>query len=909
MRAYPKLVRTARTAFALLLAFAVPVNAETTTDPLWYLFSTYVVAPDARAVQAGGDGSVDSKKLAGLQADLTLLAEGFESFRDDGQVRESLAKLEPQIAPELKPFFKDRASSLDAIYRTLAVVDYTWALRFPEPPCAPVQARRQLLDGRDGLFQDKSGQASAWLVSLLGSDAVGKSAAQALDQASSKTKLTPAEYERRRALIRKLSLALESDKAVGAARSKLYCSRASAFEELASFHRDRGEVAVLASRSVAQAAPEQSVFILVSGSHRSAATLLKTKFGPVLLADASAVQGDEHPRIYAYSSGAKPIDATATVARRDSRLGLATLTYSEDLVRPALMLAATPAAHHDLVNALGHTMVSGPWTKTSGLVTKTDLGGFQTDAAVSTDFTGGPVLNDGGEVVGLLVSRPADTEEGRWPVAVSATTIALWLEGAAVAAAPTSESIADDGTAALISRARPDNPSGLTVASIPDPPAGNIVCMKYCESYSSPSRSYSLGGSSYDQGSAELGQAIGKLGAVLILKGIPALFRGIGKLFKGSGESSVTVNGMTRATTAKVSPPPKKEEPPLPPDPVLSVSVTTARTSDAVIFTARVTGNRNDLKLDGINIDFTINETESATATTDSTGIAVLTVKNPHSQRALNKLDEESAKHPWLTNASSHVTKQGACEVTLIGATIAVATYVAVRAPIVVMTAGGLALKAPKPAVVKACLGIAGATTAAAAAACTSMLGEDSSKRTLPAPKSDGKEVVPTPGMKTDSVPPARKGDDLVKAKSDSAHDDLKKAEQDNAGEEGSIPPKDMTGPADPGAEPPEEEPQKSGDSSNSLNEAQQKKLADFQKNLPKSADRVTVRDLPNGGKALQADVPARNIPGSFARYEKQIDAMGNTTSFTKTTFGPDGRIIHVRVTEGLEKKLFWPEP
>ncbi|PIR19666.1 MAG: hypothetical protein COV48_00710, partial [Elusimicrobia bacterium CG11_big_fil_rev_8_21_14_0_20_64_6] len=249
-------MRTARAAVALLLAFAVPIRAETTTDPLWYLLSTYVLAVDQKAVAVEGEGVVDAKGLASLQADLLLLSDGFEGFRDEAQVKETLARLEPRMSPELKPFFKDRASSLDAIYRTLAVTDYTWAQRFPEPPCAPADARRRLLDSRDGLFQTEKGEASPWLVALLGPRAEGKSAAQALDQASSKSKLTAAEYEKRRAQVRKLTLALASDKAVGAVRTKLYCSRAAAFEDLASYHRQKEEGSTLASRSGVRTQPE-----------------------------------------------------------------------------------------------------------------------------------------------------------------------------------------------------------------------------------------------------------------------------------------------------------------------------------------------------------------------------------------------------------------------------------------------------------------------------------------------------------------------------------------------------------------------------------------------------------------------------------------------------------------------------
>lgn len=753
-------MRKARTALALLIAFAIPIRAETTTDPLWYLLSTYVLAPDEKAVQAEGEGPADAKGLAKLQSDLLLLSDGFESFRDEAQVKETLARLESRMSPELRPFFKDRASSLDAIYRTLAVTDYTWARRFPEPPCAPIEARRKLWDSRDGLFQTEKGEASPWLVSLLGPRAEGKSVEQALDQASAKTKLTGAEYEKRRAHIRRLTLALAADKAVGSARSKLYCSRAADFEDLAAAHRHQGDVSTLASRAAVRAAPERSVFVVVWNSRRAAATLVDTKAGPVLLTDAAIVQDTDHPQLFAYSEKTKPIELKATVTRRDADLGLAVLTYSEDQAHPALPLADTAPSKNDLVTAIGHTEVSGLWTKTTGLVTKSDPETFQTDAAVSFDFSGGPVLNEAGEVAGVLVLRPADTEEGRWPVAVPAAAISNWLDGAAIAAAPAAEVIEDAGTAAVLSRTRPAalTETGLGAWNIPNlpppPPSPRGVCVSNCGGPSSPRRSYSSysGGSSSNSGNAELGEALGKLGAVLILEGIPALFRGIGKLFKGTGKPSSP--SAHRSAIAKAEPSVKMEPPKLP-EPVLTLVVTSTRTDEAVIFTARITGNRDDLKLAGITIDFDVNKTESATADTNTSGIAVLTVNNPRSIAALKSLDEESTKHPWLTNASRGITKQGTCEITLIGATVAVAALVAVRAPVVVMTLGGLALQAPRPQAVKACVGIAGATTAAAAAACTAMLREDLGKPTEP--------MVTTP-MKPDSgTPPYRVPDDLFK--------------------------------------------------------------------------------------------------------------------------------------------------
>lgn len=80
-----------------------------------------------------------------------------------------------------------------------------------------------------------------------------------------------------------------------------------------------------------------------------------------------------------------------------------------------------------------------------------------------------------------------------------------------------------------------------------------------------------------------------------------------------------------------------------------------------------------------------------------------------------------------------------------------------------------------------------------------------------------------------------------------------------------------------------------------SLTPAQLDNLNRFQQRLPKNSSPVRLYELPNNGKAFQADVFARNIPGSFATYEKQVDADGITTLFTKTTYAADGSIVHVK--------------
>lgn len=628
-------MKAARAALALLLAVAIPVRAETTTDPLWFLLSTYVLAPDARAAEAGSDGPADAKGLAALQSDLLVLSEGFEGFRDEAQVKETLERLQPRMSPELRPFFKDRRSSLDAIYRTLAVTDYTWAQRFPEPPCAPLEARRRLLAGRDGLFQSKTGEASPWLVSLLGPRAAGQSAEAALDQASSQTRLSGAGYEKLRARIRKLNAALASDKAVGAARAKLYCFRAAAFKDLAAFHRTEEAPLISTSRTVSQT-PEKSVFGVVHDGRIAAAVLVKTRNGTFLVTDAAVVANAEQVRLVALSDNDKPLELKATVIRR-SDSGVAVLAYTDVTARPTLTLADAVPAKDDLVTAVGHTRISGFWTKTSGLVTKAGENNFQTDAAISPEFVGGPVLNEAGEVAGILVLRPAEIEEGHWPIAIPAPTLAKWLDDStySMSASTGTEIIEDAGTAAILSRTRPH---GLTDAGLgdwnipnlpPPPPSPRGVCVSNCGGMSSPSRSYSsYSGGSYSSGNAELGQALGELGAVLILKGIPALFRGIAKLFKGSEKpaSPAIVKSRPAEVIAAPAPPPKPVPPKLAgldlqidPDELIEGESLTA------IATLRFTGDAP--KKNGIRVTFTPSGSKrSYSALTDAAGIAKVTI-------------------------------------------------------------------------------------------------------------------------------------------------------------------------------------------------------------------------------------------------------------------------------------------
>lgn len=117
----------------LLSAASLPVRASDAPapDPLAVLMAQLSAPLDDAASAAPGAPAENSPRLAQIQASLTVAAAGYESLRSPVHAAAAKDLLAAETDPALKPFVKDRDASLDAVYRTLAVVDYTWALRFP----------------------------------------------------------------------------------------------------------------------------------------------------------------------------------------------------------------------------------------------------------------------------------------------------------------------------------------------------------------------------------------------------------------------------------------------------------------------------------------------------------------------------------------------------------------------------------------------------------------------------------------------------------------------------------------------------------------------------------------------------------------------------------------------------------
>lgn len=83
--------------------------------------------------------------------------------------------------------------------------------------------------------------------------------------------------------------------------------------------------------------------------------------------------------------------------------------------------------------------------------------------------------------------------------------------------------------------------------------------------------------------------------------------------------------------------------------------------------------------------------------------------------------------------------------------------------------------------------------------------------------------------------------------------------------------------------------------SKNNLTSDQLKNFQRFRDKFSKEG--VSVKITRENEKIIfRIDVPAKNIPGSFARYEKTIDLFGNTESLIKTTFDGEGQIVHIKV-------------
>lgn len=682
-----------RLVLAALIGFWTPFAqaTEPSFDALSHLLRTYAGPVDEKAVDAASEDvpAESGAQLAKIQSDLSLMAEGFEAFRHPRHAQHALQDLPDHIVPELRPFFKDRDSTLDTVYRTLAVADYTWALRFPEPTCDPRARRNGLLGSKDGLFVDlKSGTLSPWLARLLGPAAYGRTAEDALDRASGKQSLSERDYELLRVKVAKISEALISDKAIGKERSKLYCLRAEAYETLASEHRAAQGAPIEASREsgAADATTKEAASVLLiaiaDGPTRfravGAGVMVETAKGPRVLSDARLAPpaGEDQPALRGFTragdgSLSQPRDFVVERMDQASGVMVGRLEGAEKI--PTLRIARGSVARRDLLRAIGHMSASGAWTVSRGLVTETGGGTFSSDAILGPDMLGSPLLNDSGEVVGLVVLSPGAGA----PAAVYAEHLSRVADGD-LPAARDLEFVASrqTGSASLLSTAMPlvgeiRTPGGGAIeAGLPNSlggvnwsGGGGVGNWRPKSSAGRPSGSYSSSGSSsyssYGSGKSagtEIGEALAPLVEAMIFKGIPALFRGIGSLFKSKPRASTSTPRRAAAQESAR----EAEKPPEPPKITgltLTVTPDEGLEGETLTATAVLSFSGDKPKRDGINVVFTNDATgriifpnnqAAYSAPTDASGKATisfeLNASHRERERPFDELKDEERR-------------------------------------------------------------------------------------------------------------------------------------------------------------------------------------------------------------------------------------------------------------------------
>ena len=179
---------------AALLTSAVPVRAQEEVGdaeagydltPVGYCVGRELSAADlspagsfgaGQATEAGMDEAAAAKRrpakpmsLSQRHATLSRVARLVEFYRTPGADATLKRTFSRVVEPSQLKFFSSRRRLLSTAYRTLAVIDYTYAAKQPGVCKAGAKARHDMLYAKDGLFIDpKTGTFSPWLEKLTG---------------------------------------------------------------------------------------------------------------------------------------------------------------------------------------------------------------------------------------------------------------------------------------------------------------------------------------------------------------------------------------------------------------------------------------------------------------------------------------------------------------------------------------------------------------------------------------------------------------------------------------------------------------------------------------------------------------------------------------------------------------------
>jgi hypothetical protein len=378
-----------------------------------------------------------------------------------------------------------------------------------------------------------------------------------------------------------------------------------------------------------------------------------------------------------------------------------------------------------------------------------------------------------------------------------------------------------------------------------------------------------------------MGEALGQ--------GVRALFKGLGSMFRSKGNgfkprrSGPSRSAVVKTERAKPVEPPK---PPPPPEPQLFLNITAAQerigAGQTGEFIVRVTANRSDVKLGDIRIVFKSTDgaggVQEDEAWTDASGVARFRAYLPPSVAAHEALDDEGAKHPWLTNASSP-GKKTVCQITVtaLGA-LAVTASLAPVATVALAGGGTAALAAgATPLPMTACAAVGAGLAALSHGTCNLVLSDEPGRAVEPKPSRETPEALP-PQRSADRRPGQATKESVV-ADARGAHDELTRMAQEAEFGAGSDRDEAMGQPADPGEDPeqrddnPSEEAWRAAKPDRPLNKMghAQKHLKDFRKHDPALTDNDVAKILEHARRVGQSR------PGEFGSriYEATVRIGG----------------------------------
>jgi hypothetical protein len=610
-----------RRVFAPFLAFLLAGNAF--ANPLALVLANQDTAPNVADPAASNEheaigeadtaGTVGVADLSDLGRRLTAIASSYEAIRDPAHLDSHVKRLVQYAAPQgliLDP--ANRAQTLDHVYRALALIDDTQALRYREGEECARAHRLALLRSPDGLFSNpKTGELSPWLKAELKRSKANEAPVGLI--AASAREWTALGYLQTLAEVRSLSLRLADGEFLGPPRAASFCRRAKLYGDLASA---QGSLKWDDPDLLAQA---QSVVEVRLGKEKGTGTALLLAGKPVVLVSGRFTENAyEPPDLYAKSGQRLP----ASYVRRGPALSILSIQPSPDVVS---LIVPEEAEQGDLVAyAVGNPVQGGPWSVTRGLA-RPDGGLIRTDAAIDGAQAGGPLFDARGRLAGIIAGEGA---------AYGLASISGWLVDAN-ADLPELSAARELGTGALLtaSSANPQEQSGLIESA--------MVCkdVRGCTLPSEPSG----GGSGYSYSAPYTG---------------PNLWSILGKMFSSSPKAAPPVVEYRRN-----DPPPVVVEapkpPPEPPKPECSFAavdapktVGTAPVELRVQFSCKYPDGAKPVDLSGHDVVFSVGwkggKVITRTVKTDARGIASvpLVVQSVESAAekahdALDKYDHE----------------------------------------------------------------------------------------------------------------------------------------------------------------------------------------------------------------------------------------------------------------------------